>query len=304
MRAEPDADQPLLQTDRAASYPAPDGTLTFDKLSSVFASGNKTRDDQPNHIRIEQRVPREVAELWAHMCPAQVYEVGAEHAGRNGDRRAGAVELRPVRRDHREGRPPHAARGRLRAGVHADVGPARKLLVLQRPYVNAAPSHDNGVMRHKRFALLAGVLLTLNLVLWLAPPGLALRQAVISKLFGPKLVRAEVIDRAPGGGTVDWRIDRGTIVSATATEVDLLEADGRQQAIGVDGSTQVAFHGRQLSLAKLKPGWRVLVTWQANDTNGLADEVQVEVRRPAKAKLKGLFGQGASQHRSPDFHLS
>jgi electron-transferring-flavoprotein dehydrogenase len=78
MRAEPDADQPLLVTDRDKSYPAPDGTLTFDKLSSVFASGNKTRDDQPNHIRIERRVPREVAELWTHMCPAQVYEVGRE----------------------------------------------------------------------------------------------------------------------------------------------------------------------------------------------------------------------------------
>jgi electron-transferring-flavoprotein dehydrogenase len=78
MRAEPDADQPLLDTD--VTYPAPDGKLTFDKLSSVFASGNKTRDDQPNHIKIERRVPREVAELWAHMCPAQVYEVGAEEA--------------------------------------------------------------------------------------------------------------------------------------------------------------------------------------------------------------------------------
>jgi electron-transferring-flavoprotein dehydrogenase len=78
MRAEPDADQPLLVTDRDASYPAPDGKLTFDKLSSVFASGNKTRDDQPNHIRIERRVPREVAELWTHMCPAQVYELGRE----------------------------------------------------------------------------------------------------------------------------------------------------------------------------------------------------------------------------------
>ena len=76
LAAEPDAVAPLLSTNRAASYPAPDGTLTFDKLSSVFASGNKTRDDQPNHIRVEQRVPRRVAELWAHMCPAQVYEVG------------------------------------------------------------------------------------------------------------------------------------------------------------------------------------------------------------------------------------
>jgi electron-transferring-flavoprotein dehydrogenase len=78
MRAEPDADQPLLDSGRAARYPAPDGQLTFDKLSSVFASGNKTRDDQPNHIRIQRRVPREVAEMWVHLCPAQVYEIGAD----------------------------------------------------------------------------------------------------------------------------------------------------------------------------------------------------------------------------------
>jgi electron-transferring-flavoprotein dehydrogenase len=79
MRAEPDADQPVFSTERAAAYPAPDGQLTFDKLSSVFASGNKTRDDQPNHIRIERRVPREIAELWVRMCPAEVYEIGREH---------------------------------------------------------------------------------------------------------------------------------------------------------------------------------------------------------------------------------
>jgi electron-transferring-flavoprotein dehydrogenase len=78
MRAEPDADQPLLRSDRASRYPSPDGTLTFDKLSSVFLSGNKTRDDQPNHIRIEGRVPRDVADLWINMCPAQVYELGTE----------------------------------------------------------------------------------------------------------------------------------------------------------------------------------------------------------------------------------
>jgi electron-transferring-flavoprotein dehydrogenase len=76
--AEPDADAPLLRTDRAADYPAPDGTLTFDKLSSVFLSGNKTRDDQPNHILVRRTVPRGVAELWARMCPAHVYEVGDE----------------------------------------------------------------------------------------------------------------------------------------------------------------------------------------------------------------------------------
>jgi electron-transferring-flavoprotein dehydrogenase len=71
---EADAHSELIRTDRAKSYPAPDGKLTFDKLSSVFASGNKTRDDQPNHIVIQRDVPRDLADLWERMCPAQVYE--------------------------------------------------------------------------------------------------------------------------------------------------------------------------------------------------------------------------------------
>jgi electron-transferring-flavoprotein dehydrogenase len=73
-RTERDSEQELIRTDRAQSYPAPDGKLTFDKLSSVFASGNKTRDDQPNHIVLQREVPADVAQLWERMCPAQVYE--------------------------------------------------------------------------------------------------------------------------------------------------------------------------------------------------------------------------------------
>jgi electron-transferring-flavoprotein dehydrogenase len=73
---EHDAEQELIRTDRAKSYPVPDGKLTFDKLSSVFLSGNQTRDDAPNHLRVRDRVPPEIAELWTRMCPAQVYEVG------------------------------------------------------------------------------------------------------------------------------------------------------------------------------------------------------------------------------------
>jgi electron-transferring-flavoprotein dehydrogenase len=78
VRSEPDDSQPLFRTDRAERYPAPDGKLTFDKLTSVFASGNQTRDDQPNHLRIQPRVPLDIAQLWTHMCPAKVYEVGEE----------------------------------------------------------------------------------------------------------------------------------------------------------------------------------------------------------------------------------
>ena len=75
-RIEPNGAHELIRTDRAKAYPAPDGKLTFDKLSSVFLSGNKTRDDQPNHIRIQREVPLRLAELWVRMCPAQVYELG------------------------------------------------------------------------------------------------------------------------------------------------------------------------------------------------------------------------------------
>ena len=69
-----DRDEPVfIGPDR--NYPKPDGVYIFDKLSSVFLSGNKTRDDQPNHIRVRTNVPRELAVAWENMCPAKVYEV-------------------------------------------------------------------------------------------------------------------------------------------------------------------------------------------------------------------------------------
>jgi electron-transferring-flavoprotein dehydrogenase len=63
---------------RNKSYPKSDGKYTFDKLSSVFASGNASRDDAPSHIRIQKDVPLAVALMWENMCPAQVYEVPDE----------------------------------------------------------------------------------------------------------------------------------------------------------------------------------------------------------------------------------
>ena len=54
----------------------------------MFASGNATRDDAPNHIRLQEKVPLEVALMWQNMCPAQVYEVPEEEleaARKNGD---------------------------------------------------------------------------------------------------------------------------------------------------------------------------------------------------------------------------
>ncbi|MCW2925416.1 MAG: electron transfer flavoprotein [Thermoleophilia bacterium] len=79
-----DSDADLFLGGRSKSYPAPDGKLTFDKLSSVFLSGNKTRDDQPDHIRVERQLPRSVAVGYVSMCPAAVYEL-PEGVSANGD---------------------------------------------------------------------------------------------------------------------------------------------------------------------------------------------------------------------------
>jgi electron-transferring-flavoprotein dehydrogenase len=68
-------EKPVFVGNTKDSYPKPDGKYTFDKLSSVYITGNATRDDAPNHIRVRQNVPREIAEMWQWMCPAGVYEV-------------------------------------------------------------------------------------------------------------------------------------------------------------------------------------------------------------------------------------
>ena len=67
--------RPLFVGDTRDKYPKPDNKYTFDKLSSVYITGNATRDDAPNHIRIHKHVPREIAEAWRYMCPAGVYEI-------------------------------------------------------------------------------------------------------------------------------------------------------------------------------------------------------------------------------------
>lgn len=77
--AEPDAARPVAP--RVRHYPKPDGKLTFDKLSSVYASGNRTRDTQPNHLLVKTDVPEEIGTAWVNMCPAGVYEWVTDDSG-------------------------------------------------------------------------------------------------------------------------------------------------------------------------------------------------------------------------------
>jgi len=78
MKVEDNA-EPAMSIGKAEDrYPQPDNEVTFNKLDSVFLSGNATRDDAPNHVRIQTKVPREIAQTWVSMCPAQVYEIPDE----------------------------------------------------------------------------------------------------------------------------------------------------------------------------------------------------------------------------------
>jgi electron-transferring-flavoprotein dehydrogenase len=53
---------------------APDGKLTFSKVDAVFKSGNATRDTIPTHLLVGPDVSGDVADFYAHLCPAGVYE--------------------------------------------------------------------------------------------------------------------------------------------------------------------------------------------------------------------------------------
>ena len=82
---EPDHDS-LDMADAAApiDYPKPDGTLSFDRLSSVFLSSTNHEEDQPSHLTLKDaavpidfNLPR-FDEPAQRYCPAAVYEVVRE----------------------------------------------------------------------------------------------------------------------------------------------------------------------------------------------------------------------------------
>ena len=68
---------PARQAERRSS--PPDGDRTFSKEDAVYRSGNTTRDDIPSHLVVGEDVTGPVADFYAHMCPAGVYD-------RDGDR--------------------------------------------------------------------------------------------------------------------------------------------------------------------------------------------------------------------------
>ncbi len=72
---EPDVNVERRLTPGASPGITPDARLTFSKVDGVFRSGNATRDTIPIHLVVGNDVPAAMAEFYARMCPAGVYEV-------------------------------------------------------------------------------------------------------------------------------------------------------------------------------------------------------------------------------------
>ncbi|HJW26415.1 MAG TPA: electron transfer flavoprotein-ubiquinone oxidoreductase [Rhodocyclaceae bacterium] len=71
------------------AYPKPDGTLTFDRLSSVFLSNTNHEEDQPCHLQLRDPAIPIAVNLARYdapeqrYCPAGVYEIVRDENGEN-----------------------------------------------------------------------------------------------------------------------------------------------------------------------------------------------------------------------------
>lgn len=69
------------------NYPAPDGVLTFDKLTSVYLSNTYHEENQPNHLKLNNPDLaitvnyQQYASPEVRYCPASVYEIIQETSG-------------------------------------------------------------------------------------------------------------------------------------------------------------------------------------------------------------------------------
>ena len=120
-------------------------------------------------------------------------------------------------------------------------------------------------MSRRRFALLATVLVTVNVFFWLAQGSFALPQALINRLFGPQMIRSEVVVGGPLG-TQDFRVDRGVIVSVVPGQVTIRESDATVVPIPIRPETKVLGpNGVRRPPRALRPGIRIVAIRPLNE---------------------------------------
>ena len=130
-------------------------------------------------------------------------------------------------------------------------------------------------MTRRRFAVLAVVLVTVNVFFWLAGSGFALSSAggIIQNLLGGRMIRAEVVWQAPDGTVRDSQLYRGVITAIAPGSITLREKDRPTDVIPVATDAVVRYGLQVETTSALKRGMRVVVERPANAP---ADTIQVE----------------------------
>ena len=93
--------------------------------------------------------------------------------------------------------------------------------------------------KRRTVLLVVSVLVAVNVALWLAAGGQALPSSLVGYLFGPKLVRAEVVVQ-DAGVLHDLRVDRGRVLSTANSALTLRERDGTVVTVPVAASANVS----------------------------------------------------------------
>ena len=119
---------------------------------------------------------------------------------------------------------------------------------------------NNARMTPRRSKALWAVaaLLLVNVVLIAAQTGLALPNPLGSYLFGPKLVRADVLIK-DGGALHLYRVDRGFIRSKANGSLVLRERDGSLVTIAVAPAATITVHGQPAPYSALRKGMSATV---------------------------------------------
>jgi hypothetical protein len=130
-------------------------------------------------------------------------------------------------------------------------------------------------VNRRRFAVLAVVLVAVNVFFWLAGSGFALSSGggLLQTLLGGRMVRAEVVWQAPDGTVRDSQLYRGVITAVSSTSVTLREKDRPADVIPVAPDAVVRSGVQVETVSALKRGMRVLVERPANAP---ADTIQIE----------------------------
>ncbi len=127
----------------------------------------------------------------------------------------------------------------------------------------------------RRFAVLAVVLVSVNVFFWLAGSGFALPSAsgIIQTLLGGRMIRAEVVWQAPDGTIRDTQLYRGVITAVAPGSITLRERDRPADVIPVAPDATVRIGAQVETTSQLKRGMRVVIARGANEP---ADTIQVE----------------------------